>query len=225
MRRSALDYVLELRNESALLDGWELYVQHGMWKIFRRPALSLNPALYLYRAIGGWNNIKPEILAEVYLDLDYRETWDNYMLSHQVITNDSSETDAMVCHHYELRYPWPLSNRDYVYQVQRKTVQHQGKRYEVIMAESVTAAMNYPERKGVIRIDTYFQSMCLTADSSGEGCSVLMDYYDDPKGRIPSTVVNWAARTGVPSFIDTLEQACLKYQQRHPCPISDEKND
>ncbi|KAG0175052.1 hypothetical protein DFQ28_002314 [Apophysomyces sp. BC1034] len=163
--------------------------------------------------MGGWNNIKPEVLAEVYLDLDYRKTWDKYMLSHEVIANDKT---CDICHHYELRYPWPLSNRDYVYKVQRKSVRHQGKRYEVIMAESVVAAMNYPERKGVIRINTYFQTMCLTADTSGQGCNVLMDYYDDPRGNIPSAVINWAAKTGVPGFIDTLGQACLKYQEAHP---------
>jgi len=42
--------------------------------------------------------------------------------------------------------------------------------------------------------------------------TVYMHYYDNPRGMIPAVVVNWAAKTGVPAFLSTLEEACKNYQ-------------
>jgi len=40
-----------------------------------------------------------------------------------------------------------------------------------------------------------------------------MHYYDDPKGMIPTMIINWAAKTGVPNFMTTLEKACANYSK------------
>lgn len=38
-----------------------------------------------------------------------------------------------------------------------------------------------------------------------------MHYYDDPRGMIPTMLVNWAAKTGISSFMSTLISACHNY--------------
>lgn len=42
--------------------------------------------------------------------------------------------------------------------------------------------------------------------------SAFMHYYDDPKGSIPSMLINWAARSGVPDFLSKMEVACNQYK-------------
>jgi len=41
-----------------------------------------------------------------------------------------------------------------------------------------------------------------------------MHYYDDPKGNIPSMIINWAAKTGVPGFLTNMKKACGNYTKK-----------
>jgi len=36
------------------------------------------------------------------------------------------------------------------------------------------------------------------------------------QGNIPKSVINWAAKTGVPAFIGNLKAACRQYEKEHP---------
>jgi hypothetical protein len=42
-------------------------------------------------------------------------------------------------------------------------------------------------------------------------CRFIMHYRDDPGGSIPSFLVNWAASSGVGSFVKSMTDACRKY--------------
>lgn len=219
------DFVQQCKQHTELGSGnWEFYVKTTDFTVYRQKAPSdRNPNLYRYRSIGGWSNVKPDTLAHVYLDLEFRKRWDKNMQSHhRFIVN--SEGDSKVGHsgnHFEMKYPWPLSNRDYAYTIERKLVKdtEDGGEYQVILGESLPKS-SFPEREGVIRIDNYMQNICISPSEDGEGCFVFMDYFDDPKGSIPSSVINWAAKTGVPNFIKSLKNACLQYQQENPAGVS-----
>ena len=41
----------------------------------------------------------------------------------------------------------------------------------------------------------------------------FMLYYDDPKGSLPTWLINWAAKTGVPKFMSDLQIACKNYKK------------
>nr|XP_040124934.1 phosphatidylcholine transfer protein isoform X3 [Ictidomys tridecemlineatus] len=43
---------------------------------------------------------------------------------------------------------------------------------------------------------------------------VFMYYFDNPGGLIPSWLINWVARNGVPSFLKDLEEAYHKYPKK-----------
>ncbi|KAI7904075.1 uncharacterized protein BX663DRAFT_471185 [Cokeromyces recurvatus] len=204
--------------EESNKDNWEFYVKNKDFTVYRRPAHDRNPNLFEYRSFGGWDDVEADILAHVYLDLEFRKKWDKNMQSHQYfqVTTSTKENDYNG-NHFEMKYPWPLANRDYVYTIERKIVKdkNEGKEYQVILGESLPS--NYfPERKGVIRIDTYMQNICITSTENGKGCIVFMDYFDDPKGNIPKSLINWAAKTGVPTFINNLKAACQEYKKEHP---------
>lgn len=40
-----------------------------------------------------------------------------------------------------------------------------------------------------------------------------MHYYDNPKGMIPTWLINWAAKTGVPQFMETMRTAVKGYPE------------
>lgn len=42
---------------------------------------------------------------------------------------------------------------------------------------------------------------------------VFMYYFDNPGGQIPSWVVNWAAKNGVPNFLKDMVKACQNYRR------------
>lgn len=40
----------------------------------------------------------------------------------------------------------------------------------------------------------------------------FMQYFDNPRGSIPTWLINWGASTGVPDFLTKMEKACEGYQ-------------
>ncbi|KAI8331612.1 hypothetical protein EDC96DRAFT_451753 [Choanephora cucurbitarum] len=183
------------------LDNWEFYVKTQEFTIYRQ----LHQGLYRYRSIGTWTDIKADTLAHVYLDLEFRKQWDKNMLGYQLFEGGTL---------FQMKYPWPLAHRDYAYVIEKRKVQDDQRQYQVILGQSLPASV-YPEQKGVVRIDDYMQHICITATEDTKGCHIFMDYFDDPKGNIPKAILNWAAKTGVPAFIDHLKHACRQYERDH----------
>lgn len=188
-----INFVKQCKNHTVETQGgeWEFYVKSPDFTVYRKPAHDRNPNLYQYRSMGGWKDVHPDTLAHVYLDLDFRKKWDKNMQSHQYFVippeeNDDDDFDnsggGHSGNHFEMKYPWPLSNRDYAYTIERKLIKdkEEGTKYQVILGESLPST-SFPQKKGVIRIDTYMQNICITAGKDGKGSYVFMDYFDDPK--------------------------------------------
>lgn len=203
-----VDFAKEFFNPN--LTKWQSYVETPEFKVYRRTS-DRNTSLFEYRIIGGWKDIPARILSHVYLDLVYRKTWDKHMISFQDLGSNAF--------HYLIKYPWPMSNRDYIYEIEKKKLQTKdGHRLWAILGDSVNDPQilaKVTHEKGVVSIDNYAQRIVI-ADDGANGSKVLMDYFDDPKGNIPTAVINWAAKTGVPGFMKSLHQACVKFENDHP---------
>ncbi|XP_016371363.1 phosphatidylcholine transfer protein-like isoform X2 [Sinocyclocheilus rhinocerous] len=111
--------------------------------------------------------------------------------------------------YWEVKYPLPLSNRDYVYVRERRDLDVGGRKICVVLAKS-SAVSQCPEKKGVIRVKDYKQSLAMESDGAG-GTKVFMNYFDNPGGMIPAWLVNWTAKTGVPAFLTDMKKACSNY--------------
>ncbi|KAG0746656.1 hypothetical protein G6F57_006701 [Rhizopus arrhizus] len=207
------DYAKKFKNRNDISSEWEIYEKSSEFIVYRKPAYGRNDQLYQYKAIGKWSEIKPATLAQAYLDLTYRKKWDKNMQSYQHFEYDGNEAI-----HFEIKYPWPLSNRDYTYVIEKQVLRDaDGQIYIVILGESLPGK-SFEGRKGVIRIDNYMQHICITPHE--DGCLIYMDYFDDPKGNIPKSVINWAAKIAVPAFVNSLKNACLQYEKEHPGDVS-----
>ncbi|KAG1973708.1 phosphatidylcholine transfer protein [Pimephales promelas] len=111
--------------------------------------------------------------------------------------------------YWEVKYPLPLSNRDYVYVRERRDLDAGGRKIWVVLAKS-SCVSQCAEKRGVIRVKDYKQSLAMESDGSG-GTKVFMNYFDNPGGMIPTWLVNWAAKTGVPAFLTDMKKACANY--------------
>ncbi|XP_008589494.1 PREDICTED: uncharacterized protein LOC103606722 [Galeopterus variegatus] len=111
--------------------------------------------------------------------------------------------------YWEVNYPFPMSNRDYTYIRQRRELDVEGRKVHVILAQS-TSVPQLPERSGVIRVRQYKQSLAIESDGK-KGSKVFMYYFDNPGGQIPTWLINWVAKNGVPNFLKSMEKACQNY--------------
>uniref|UniRef100_A0A8C6BUU1 Phosphatidylcholine transfer protein n=1 Tax=Monodon monoceros TaxID=40151 RepID=A0A8C6BUU1_MONMO len=164
---------------------WELLVETFGISIYR--LLDQQTGLYEYKVFGFLEDCSPDLLADVFMDLDYRKQWDQYV---KELYEKECNGEAAV--YWEVKYPFPMSNRDYVYVRQRRELDHEGQKIHVILAQS-TSMPQFPEKSGVIRVKQYKQSLAIQSDGK-RGSKVFMYYFDNPGGQIPSWLINWAAK-------------------------------
>lgn len=190
--------------EEPQTNGWEFFTEsHGV-TIYR--LYNEKSGLYEYKIYGVLDDVLPDVCAQVYMDLEYRKKWDTYVK--ELYETDAVDEKAI---YWNVNYPWPMSNRDYVYARSLREMDYNGKRIWVVLARSQSVP-TIPEVDGVIRVDDYVQSCALTTDGK-VGSKAFMRYYDNPKGSIPTWLINWAAKTGVPGFLTMMQKACRSYPE------------
>ncbi|CAH2292154.1 phosphatidylcholine transfer [Pelobates cultripes] len=188
----------------AIQEPWQLFTESMGFQIYRLQ--DQESGLYQYKVYGGLSDCLPELFADVYMDLEYRKKWDQYV---NALREVESEEDPVI--YWEVKYPFPLANRDYVYVRERQDLDVDGRKIFVILAKSVSVN-HCPEKSGIIRVTAYKQSLAIESDGSS-GCKVFMYYFDNPGGMLPSWLINWTAKSGVPSFLTDMEKACKGYNQ------------
>ncbi|XP_062975976.1 phosphatidylcholine transfer protein [Elgaria multicarinata webbii] len=184
---------------------WQLMVDSGSFSIYR--LLDEKTGLYEYKVYSLLPDCPPELCADVYMDLNYRTKWDQYLREMCEKTHD-----GLSVIYWELKFPFPLANRDYVFIRERQDMELDGQKIYVILAKSVTTS-KFPEKPGIVRVKNYRQSVAFVSDGK-KGSRVFMSYFEDPGGKIPSWLVNWATKTGVPNFLKDMQRACHTYRKR-----------
>ncbi|KFM13187.1 Phosphatidylcholine transfer protein, partial [Aptenodytes forsteri] len=162
--------------------------------------------LYEYKIFGGLADCPPKLCADVYMDLDFRKQWDQYV---KELYEKTYGGEKVI--YWEVKYPFPLSNRDYVYIRECREMDVDGRKIWVVLAQSVSVPQ-CPEKPGIIRVKSYKQSLAIESDGK-TGSKVYMYYFDNPGGMIPSWLVNWAAKSGVPTFLKDMQRACRNYSK------------
>eukprot|EP00071_Canis_lupus_P008034 XP_005624758.1 phosphatidylcholine transfer protein isoform X6 [Canis lupus familiaris] len=192
---------MELQRFQLVGANWELMVEAQGICVYRRLD---ETGLCEYKVYGVLDNCLPDVLADVYMDLDYRKQWDEYI---EELYQLEYNGDTVV--YWQVKYPFPMYNRDYVYIQQRRDLDLNGWKIHVILAQS-TSVPQIAERSGVVRVNQYKQSLAIESDGK-KGSKVFMYYFDNPGGLIPSWLINWVAKGSVPVFLNDMANACQRF--------------
>lgn len=152
----------------------------------------------------------PETCYQVYLDLDYRKKWDDYVKELHEFKEDMNGTQTTGIY-WNVNFPFPLSNRDYTFVRDSRKLDVDGITTYAVLGRSHSFA-SQTEKSGVVRVSDFTQSLVLQSDEKNN-TKAYMYYFDNPGGMIPTWVINWAAKTGVPSFATAMRKACLGYEK------------
>ncbi|KAG0318156.1 hypothetical protein BGZ97_004255 [Linnemannia gamsii] len=182
------------------VSNWEVFAEVANFRVFRRSVTG--SALKEYKVLGSYPDLPVRYLLRAYTDLDLRKTWDKNMSSWQPLDNDRL--------HFVAKFPWPLSPRDYVYELR---VQKFDNGVVCINGKSVVDD-KMPEKSGVVRVDEFRQDVIIQPTEDGKGCNIWFGYFDNPKGNIPTSIINWAAKSGVPAFLNSLRDCGRKLMSK-----------
>ncbi|KAF9279086.1 hypothetical protein BGZ88_000177 [Linnemannia elongata] len=175
---------------------WELFSQVPNFKVYRRSVP--NSSLKEYKVLGSYPDLPTRYLLRAYTDLDFRKSWDSNMIGWRALPNHRL--------HFTAKFPWPLYPRDYVYELR---TQEFAEGVVCVNGKSVFDEAA-PERSGTVRVDDFRQDVVIQPTEDGRGCNIWFGYYDNPKGNIPSSIINWAAKSGIPSFLNSMRDAGLR---------------
>ena len=140
------------------------------------------------------------------MDLKGRELWDASSAAVDIV---DGENEAIV-YCWEVKSPWPFSNRDYV--CSRKY-------QEILSAEKATLYLALsqaithpacPERysnAGIVRVERYRSCMALRAISANQ-CESFLLVVDDQKMNIPNSLLSWVASSAIPRFMKEMDRQC-----------------
>jgi len=146
---------------------WELFSQVANFQVFRRSVSGT--ALKEYKVLGTFPDLPVRYLLRAYTDLDLRKTWDRNMTSWKPLPNHRL--------HFVAKFPWPLSPRDYVYELR---VQEFKDGVFCINGNSVVDE-SMPASAGMVRVDEFRQDVVIQPTEDGKGCHIWFGYFDDPK--------------------------------------------
>ncbi|KAK3847324.1 MAG: hypothetical protein J3R72DRAFT_432383 [Linnemannia gamsii] len=175
---------------------WDLFSEVSNFKVYRRSVP--NSSLKEYKVLGSYPDLPTRYLLRAYTDLDFRKTWDPNMIAWKALPNHRL--------HFTAKFPWPLYPRDYVYELR---TQEFAEGVVCVNGKSVLDEAA-PERSGTVRVDEFRQDVVIQPTEDGRGCNIWFGYYDNPKGNIPSSIINWAAKSGIPSFLNSMRDAGLR---------------
>ena len=197
------DKVEEWKKEG--FQGWEKLFEHENGLIYRR-ALKENPNLYEILTFGSFPNIDSDRFVLAQNNLDYRKTWDQNMQSSSTLATDPSDNSEII--HWEVKYPWPMSNRDYVYK--QRFLKDSASSFYVAVRRNLFSHPLKPPSSKVVRVPLYRSDLCAKPSDDLRGTHYVSLYFEDPDGSLPSWLVNWALKKAVPGYFDHLESICSK---------------
>ncbi|XP_049850584.1 START domain-containing protein 10-like [Schistocerca gregaria] len=150
-----------------------------------------------------YTDIEADVLYDVLHDHEYRAEWDENMLEGYVIEllNKNSEIG-----YYSGKMPSPVSNRDFCNLRSWKVF---GDSKEYIIFNYSVKHDKCPEKKNFVRAQSVLSGYYIRALESG--CEFIYYSQSDPKGWIPSWIINFFLSKFPPKLLDKLHTVSLEY--------------
>jgi len=180
-------------------DGWNLVHQEEKIKVWDMKAD--NSAVNIVKIWAHMPTVDAEVLYDVIHDPDFRATWDDHMVEGYNIQQIDATNDVG---YYSAKGMATVAGRDFVNQ---RAWRIKGDEY-VIKNHSVKHP-KCPEKKGFVRAWSYMTGYLIR--KADKGCTLTYYTQTDPKGWIPTFVVNKVTKSFAPKNIAKIEEHSGRY--------------
>jgi len=183
-------------------ENWNLCYQEGELKVWDQKSDA--SAVNIVKLYAVFPDLNPWVLYDVLHDPEYRAVWDENMIEGYNIEQLDANNDVG---YYSAKAPATIANRDFVNQ---RSWRVQDDKEFVIMNHSVVHP-KAPEKKGFVRANSIRTGYMVNAKDAG--CTLTYLTQTDPRGWIPTFLVNKVTKTFAPKIIDKLHNAAVKYTE------------
>ncbi|XP_066247721.1 START domain-containing protein 10-like isoform X1 [Euwallacea similis] len=149
-----------------------------------------------------FKDVSANTMFDVLHDPDYRKKWDEHMMASIEIGYLNPNNDVG---YYALSCPAPVKNRDFV--LQRSWLDLGDEK--LIINHSVDHK-DYPPRKSFVRAVSYLTGFIVR--NRHPGCFLGYISQTDPKGKLPSWLVNKITQKFAPKVVKQLKKAAEGYE-------------
>jgi hypothetical protein len=172
-------------------------------KVWDQP--SDKSSINVVKLFAIFSDIDAIVLYDVLHDPEYRSVWDENMVEGYNIEQIDACNDVG---YYSAKAPTGIANRDFCNE--RSWRVKDNKEY-IIMNHSVLHP-KCPEKKGFVRANS-IKTGYLVRQREESGCTLTYLTQTDPRGWIPSWLVNTVTKKYAPQIIGKLEKAAKGYTQ------------
>jgi hypothetical protein len=183
-----------------------------MLVLYARPYAG-NPAIREFLCIGG-APVTSAAMFDVLMDAEYRVQWDSSCAAHSELqTFPAGEGMTHSLNHWVVKYPCPLSKRDYCYERFTQAVPGAQDMYYLVTQAVVSPLC--PEASKVVRVLESKTAYCLRQQHRPDGkpfCQFAYTAIDNPRGNIPNSIVSFLTSKTLPGVMKSLYDACSRRQ-------------
>eukprot|EP01104_Vermistella_antarctica_P005978 TRINITY_DN16714_c0_g1_i1.p1 TRINITY_DN16714_c0_g1~~TRINITY_DN16714_c0_g1_i1.p1 ORF type:complete len:260 (+),score=70.89 TRINITY_DN16714_c0_g1_i1:101-781(+) len=183
-------------------EGWtECYKAEGtqVWQKKNKKS-----AIQVVKVSTVYADVSPTLLYCVLHDSTYRKTWDTNMLEGTLIDTIGPNDEVT---YYAAKCPTGIANRDFLNQRYWRVEEDKG---EWIIRNHAVEHPDCPDKKGFVRGESIMTGYIVTKE--GDGSKLIYLSQADPKGWIPSWVINMLTSKLAPRVIDSMHKAALGYK-------------
>lgn len=186
-------------------EGWTVFTENEKegFKMWTKKTAASD--FQVVRLKTHFDKIEPETLYDVLHDHEYRKTWDERMIQGYVVEMLGKGIEIG---YYAAKMPIGITNRDFV---NMRSWKASPKRGEWIIFNHSVKHKNAPEQKGFVRAVSILTGYYLKKIEGKPGVQFIYYAQSDPKGWIPSWVMNTVGTSVAPKIISLMRDAAGKY--------------
>jgi hypothetical protein len=187
--------------------GWDVYHKTETTIVTKKSTTT--DAIYPVRVAVIFPDLSPETLYDILHDHEYRATWDPNMIEGKVLYQLDPRNEIG---YYAAKCPPPIASRDFLNQRSWRARPEQ--REWIIMNHSIEHP-DHPEKKGLVRAQSILTGYFILRRAEG-GSKFIYYSQSDPKGWIPSWVINSLLTSFAPKAVEKLYEAAVGYKNWKP---------
>eukprot|EP01118_Nematostelium_gracile_P002253 TRINITY_DN12492_c0_g1_i1.p1 TRINITY_DN12492_c0_g1~~TRINITY_DN12492_c0_g1_i1.p1 ORF type:complete len:240 (-),score=60.57 TRINITY_DN12492_c0_g1_i1:83-748(-) len=182
-------------------EGWSSKLSKDTIKVWDKPS---DTSLNIVKLWTVYPDIEALVLYDVLHDPDYRKVWDDKMIDGHCIEQIDKTNDVG---YYSAKAPFPVASRDFVNQ---RCWRVKGDEH-VIMNFSVIHDKE-PEKKDFVRAFSHKTGYLVRKRAEG-GCELTYVTHTDPKGSIPTFIINKVTTSFAPDIVARIAKAAKGYEE------------